>query len=250
MMLSRMKASLGGRLNRCRKFLRSLYRYQHQLTSTTGMNRYPELFAEVRDLLGAKRVRVLSYGCSTGEECATLEKCLETETIIGADINESNLRAARERFPSTRIEFIKSSAKLLAARAPYDIVFCLSVLCRWEDTRDVEECSSIYPFEKFASAVLFLDSLLPKGGLLVIYNANFRFEDTATFLKSGYTAVASPAVVDSGFVHKFDQNNRRIRETHRTCIYRKGERGALCSGSVQTTGCSPLAEDATETAAT
>lgn len=202
------------------KLLRRRYRDQHQLTSTTEMNRYPELFQAVRDRWRGSPPLVLSYGCSTGEECATLEGYLQPQLIIGADINESNLRAARRKFTSPRLRFVQSDPAILMAQGPFEIVFALSVLCRWEDTRDVEDCSSIYPFEKFASAVALLDRLVAPGGLLVMYNSNFRFEDTETYAAS-YTTEDTPAIADSGFVHKFDRFNRRLREVHRACVYRK-----------------------------
>lgn len=222
---SRIRSSFKGRLmaalNNWRKFIRSWYRDQHQLTSTTEMNRYPELFSAMKDFLAGSHPRVLSYGCSTGEECATLEKYINPSLLIGADINESNLRIARRRYSGSRLQFTLSTPETLKATAPYDVIFCLSVLCRWEETRNVEDCSGIYPFEKFNAAIVLLDNLLAAGGLLVIYNSNFRFEDTQTFAASGYTPVPTDSVPNSGFVHKFDRFNRRIREIHKTCVYRK-----------------------------
>ena len=45
----------------------------HQLDGTTQMDRYPELFAAIRDCFrGKDGVRILSFGCSTGEEVATI----------------------------------------------------------------------------------------------------------------------------------------------------------------------------------
>jgi hypothetical protein len=209
--------------NQWRKFLRRRYPDQHQLTSTTEMNRYPELFRAVRERWPGDQPRILSYGCSTGEECATLENYFQPGLIVGADINEDNLREARKRFSSPRLHFVQSDPAILMTYGPFDIVFALSVLCRWEDTRDVEDCTAIYSFEKFASATALLDLLVAPGGLLVIYNSNFRFEDTITYSAS-YSIEATPALTDSGFVHKFDQHNRRIREVHRVCIYRKVDR--------------------------
>lgn len=227
-MLARIKSSLTGRwlaaVNRWQRFVRSLYRDQHQLTSTTAANRYPELFAAVAALTSGSHPRVLSYGCSTGEECATLETRLDPKLLVGADINSANLKIARKKFSSPRLLFVPSEESHLRRHAPFDIIFALSVLCRWEETQDVEDSSDIYPFEKFESAVELLNHLLTPGGLLVMYNSNFRFEDSQTFAAFKYEVVPSPDVTDSGFVHKFDRRNKRVRETHRGCIYRKGTR--------------------------
>lgn len=203
---------------------RAFYSDQHQLTSTTTIDRYPELFTEAR--LALQNVNsplsILSYGCSTGEECFSLQSYFPGASIVGADINKRNLRKARERSNSGNIEFIYSTSENLRKRAPFHAVFCLSVLCRWEDTRDVENCEKIYPFIKFDETIAELKQLLHPGGILILYNSNFRLEDSSSF--SEFEPIITPAITDSGFVHKFDHHNNRFRGEHRTCIYRKRAR--------------------------
>jgi hypothetical protein len=203
------------------KFFRRWLPGRHQLTSTTSHNRYPEVFAAVRDAFKGHNttdLKILSFGCSTGEECFTLNEYFPGATIIGADINRLNLSRAAWRNRHSNIAFIYSSTENLRAHSPYHLIFCMSVLCRWEDTKDLDNCGHIYPFEKFDETVTELASLLAVGGVLVIYNSNFMFEDTET---SGSFEVIPAPVSDSGFVHKFNRHNSRVNEIHRNCIYRK-----------------------------
>jgi chemotaxis methyl-accepting protein methylase len=219
---SRISNTLGTVRNEIRKVVRRFYAGQHQLTSTTGINRYPELFRETQQALRQRPgqpVSILSFGCSTGQECFSLNDYFPNASILGVDINKSNLAQARENNAFSNVRFLLSTPETISAEGPYDIMFCLSVLCRWEDTKDLENCESIYPFAKYESLLKDLVASLVPGGLLVIYNSNFRFEETSLF--AGFEKVETPTVKDSGFVHKFDHDNRRIREPHRQCVYRK-----------------------------
>ena len=47
----------------------------HQTAALTRMDRYPEIFSICRDYFAAARdLRILSYGCATGEEVMTLRR--------------------------------------------------------------------------------------------------------------------------------------------------------------------------------
>ncbi|MBX2947093.1 MAG: class I SAM-dependent methyltransferase [Cyclobacteriaceae bacterium] len=204
------------------KFYRSLHANQHQLTSTTSENRYPELFDEARKaLVGhvAVGTKILSYGCSTGEECFSLRRYFPNSRIIGVDINKSNLRIAQSNNDDPNIEFFSSNETNIKTLGPYHAIFCLSVLCRWEDTKLLQNCANVYPFSKYEASIAFLASQIVEGGLLIIYNSNFRFEDTRVF--GEFEIIDTPSVSDSGFVVKFDSFNNRVETLHRPCIYRK-----------------------------
>src|SRR5580658_5426157 len=62
----------------------------------TAPDRYPEVFALLRERLGdgAER-RVLSFGCSTGAETFSLRQYLPAATIIGVDISRGNIADCR-----------------------------------------------------------------------------------------------------------------------------------------------------------
>ena len=58
----------------------------HQIPNTTALNRYPEIFACAANAAPDTR-RILSFGCSTGEECVTLASYFPAAQIVGTDIN-------------------------------------------------------------------------------------------------------------------------------------------------------------------
>lgn len=206
-----------------KKKVRGFYSDQHQLTSTTAVNRYPELFSEVQRIFRSSRNNlepsILSFGCSTGEECFSLREYFKRAKIIGVDINNRNLRKANRKNGDDKIKFLFSSTENIEKEGKYDLIFCLSVLCRWEDTKNVTNCEKIYPFQKFEASVSELTSQLVVGGLLVVYNSNFRFEDTVVF--DDFEIVETPSMKDSGFVNKFDSFNNLLTDRHKVCVYRK-----------------------------
>jgi hypothetical protein len=145
----------------------------HQGPNKTALNRYPEIFAAAAAML-PNAERILSFGCSTGEECVTLGDYFPGALIVGTDINPLNLVKARKH-RSNRIRFIYASDRILSSYGGFDAVFCMAVLRTPKRKRLAES----YPFDRFEERALFLESLVKPGGLLVIHNATYRFSDTA-----------------------------------------------------------------------
>jgi hypothetical protein len=207
------------------KAIRRFNKSQHQLTSTTYQNRYPAIFEELRkhqpDGLG---ISILSFGCSTGEECVSIRSYFPKARIVGLDINTANLRRARAKKTDDRMTFQYSDEKNLKQFGPYNIILCMSVLCRWNDTEFVNDCSEIYPFRRFNEIVKDLSNNLQDGGFMVIYNSNFRFEDSE--IGSKFSTVLTPSIEDSGFVHKFSQNNLKVLDKHKSVIFQKSKSSA------------------------
>jgi predicted O-methyltransferase YrrM len=200
---------------------RKKYKYQHQLTSTTGDNRYPEIFSAIQQLVDNNndQLKLLSYGCSTGEECFSLRKYFPNANIVGADINIDNLNKANSINKDNFIHFVESTSENLKAKSSYDVIFAMSVLCRWEDTKDVKNCENIYPFYRFDDTIKNLVSLLKENGLLIVYNANFKVEDSSA--STLLLPLKIDGIKESGCVHKFDSNNNRDEKSHSTIIYKK-----------------------------
>jgi SAM-dependent methyltransferase len=172
-------------------FLNSRLPGVHQLSHATATDRYPALFGAVAGLArpsaGTPR-RILSFGCSSGEECATLARYFPDAEIVGADISPRVLRTARHTWRHLeRVRFV-STADLFAGDESFDLVFAMSVLCRHRDTQHATRSDDIYPFPQFEATVGELARRVRDGGLLVIFNANYRFEDTA--LAAGFEPVA------------------------------------------------------------
>jgi Methyltransferase domain len=142
----------------------------HQVKGNTKLNRYPEIFAAAAAAAPDTK-RILSLGCSTGEECVTLANYFPEAQIVGADINPlSLLKAMKHR--NDRIKFVYASDRILNRLGEFDALFCMSVL------RSSRRYQMYYPFERFAERAVYLESLVRTGGLLIIHNSTYRFSDT------------------------------------------------------------------------
>lgn len=198
----------------------------HQKNNATKYDRYPEIFKVCSIMKGGNhnftieglKPKVLSFGCSFGDEISTLKDLYFKSAVIdGVDINHDCVNHCKERFGNENKiysydEFLESSRK-------YDVIFAMSVFCKWEDTELINDCSNIYPFTMFDNGVRLLYDKLKQGGILVVYNANF-----CMFESSSYTAfepITHYTIPDSGFVHKFNKHNKKIDVDYRDVIFRK-----------------------------
>lgn len=180
-----------------------------QTASTTGINRHPDLFKVIGDLFSTKtNYKILSFGCSTGEECITLHEYFKNAAIIGVDINKKSLKAAQLKAKSPQIEFLFSDENIIAHKGPYDIIFALSVLCKNPEAEFLEDISKIYSFEEYEKTVLFFDQILKPGGILVIRSSNFRFKDTSIFQK--FQIYKNSELRAAQLFPKFSSDNIRI----------------------------------------
>lgn len=141
----------------------------NQFANTTKENRYPLLFEQSRAVIGNCK-RVLSFGCSTGEEVETLSKLYFQESeVFGYDLNPEVIDIARAKYNHLFFsEYEKISSYC------FDAIFCCSVLCQFPIWFD-------YSFERFEETLIYIDNLLNLGGYLIIYNSSFNFEDTKIF---------------------------------------------------------------------
>lgn len=189
----------------------------------TAPDRHPALFALTRDRLGGlAEPRLLSFGCSTGEEPLTLAGYLPQARIDGLDINPRNVAEARRKVAQaglTRISIAEAGSPPEGA-ALYDGVFCLSVLRHGElDAYRPETCSAVLPFRRFAQTVTALDRVLKPGGYLFLWGSNFRFADTAEAAR--YDVVPVPDMPpQTGVFYGADDRILPIRAT-RDFVFRK-----------------------------
>jgi hypothetical protein len=178
------------------------------------MDRYPEIFSTCRAYFAdCEDLKILSYGCSTGEEVMTLRKYFPSAIITGAEINRRSLAMCRNHRIDERIAFIYSEHTEIAQRGPFDAIFCMAVLQRTPHTiidQGITNLRYIYPFEKFDRQVAELDSLLKKGGLLTIHRTQYRFSDAG--VASKYVALES-ANHDLNDGPKFGKNSERLHES-------------------------------------
>jgi SAM-dependent methyltransferase len=144
-------------------------------------DRYPWLFdVAAAALAGVPAPRLLSFGCSRGEEVFSLRRRLPGAVIKGIDIDPANIAACRARSPDDRIRFEAASDTGGEPDAHYDAVFCLAVLCHGDLTvTRAGRSEPLLRFADFDGAVAGLARCLKPGGLLFLHTTNFRFCDTA-----------------------------------------------------------------------
>lgn len=165
-----------------------------QPAPVTWRDRHPEFFTLAqRKLANIAAPRILSYGCSTGEEVFTLARYIPHARIDGLDINPRSIGIAQRAVEAgdvDRIHFACASAPPEDV-AIYDAIFCLSVLRHGRlDHEQIEDCSHILPFSRFAEVIEALDRTLKPGGLLFLWGSNFRFADTET--AKNYSHIPTP----------------------------------------------------------
>jgi hypothetical protein len=187
----------------------------HQSTPFTAEDRYPELF-DLAATTQPNAARILSFGCSTGEEIAAIRARFPEAGIDGAEINPRSRRfAARRHQGDTHVRVIAPSAMADS----YDIVFALAVLQREPhriEEAGIEDLSPIYPFAKFDGAIDDLAERLSPGGLLCVANAHYRVEDSRAFATLEPVAGA-PAMVEPCFA----RDGKRLRGTPATTMFTK-----------------------------
>ena len=180
-----------------------------QHSHATSENRYPHVFAEVRRLSQARwndrAPKILSFGSSTGKEALTLaSKYFHDSIIVGVDVDNPTLSAARETITranvalSGRVFFFNSLKQPLDSLGTYDIIFADSVLCHhpWKRNKTATEW---YPFSLFEETVVLLDKVLREGGIMVMINTNYLFQDTTV----GQAYQAAPVHECTNFVPLF-----------------------------------------------
>jgi len=181
-----------------------------QTASTTFMDRHPDIFDFLKLQFGDQQIRLLSFGCSTGEECFSLRNYLPNAKITGVDINPNSILTAKKNsLVDGNMEFVCLSPNALHQLGQFDVILALSVLCKNPEAQELNDISSIYPFHRYNSIVSLLDSQLNKNGYLIIRSSNFRLKDSSVF--SNYSVVNFEKRRDPKDFPKFDSNNKRLK---------------------------------------
>lgn len=145
-------------------------------------DRYPWLFDYAAAVLdGIQAPRLLSFGCSRGDEVFSLRRRFPEAFIKGLDIDPGNIAACRRRSrPDDRASFQVASSPRGEPLDHYDAIFCLAVLCHGDLTaRRARRSQPLMRFGDFERTLADLAGRLKPGGLLFLYATNFRFSDTA-----------------------------------------------------------------------
>jgi hypothetical protein len=192
----------------------------HQTTPFTADERYPELF-DLAAKLAPDADRILSFGCSTGEELVALRCRFASAEIVGAEINPRSRRIAARRVANDLLTLVVGPR---AVEGTFGLVFALAVLQREphrvEETGS-EDLSNCYPFERFDAAVTDLAARLRPGGLLCVIHAHYRVEDASA--AAALEPVSGSPLMEGPF---FGHDGRRLSGATGQSIFRKRGRGA------------------------
>lgn len=151
-----------------------------QVWGTTGRNRHFALWTALRVAIPPDQVgRVLSFGCSTGEEAMDLADIFPRAEVLGVDVDRWRIKIAKRRFPGCRLKFAVAADGMMQACAPYDLIVAKSVFVRHPEAVGLDDLSRLFKFEDFDRAVLELTLLTSVGGHLVVFNSNYRVTDSS-----------------------------------------------------------------------
>lgn len=182
----------------------------HQVHNATRPGRNVAFMRDAKARMTRPVKNILSFGCSTGEECADLAEVFADARILGLDVNPDVLSRAK-RFESSRIRIRPSTASILASEGPFDLIFAMSVLCFSPQTIGMDNIASLYPFHRFEGMVGTLTESLAPGGILGAYNAQYFIEDTN--VGSQFVPVVQPSYPAAGWIEKCAPNGDRACRT-------------------------------------
>lgn len=156
-----------------------------QISGNTAEDRFPTLFGFIQEELSDRAsLRLLSFGCSTGEEVFSLRRYFPLAAIDGIDINPYRIRTCRrrllERGGDAAVRFMVAGSTKHLTEASYDAIFCLSVLRHGglSEGRSAR-CDHLIKFAAAERVIADFARCLKPCGLLAIINSNFRFADMA-----------------------------------------------------------------------
>lgn len=170
----------------------------HQISHYTETNRYPDLFEICRDYFKDNTdTRILSFGCSTGEEVFSLGEYLPAAKIIGTDISKWCIKECLKKPHNDNFNFLHSKSEKFVRLDNFDAIFCLAVFQHPENRRESAGSASEYLFSQFEEQLIILDKKLKTGGLLFIDQCDFNFFET---------------IVSKKYSPLNNENNRLLRE--------------------------------------
>lgn len=148
-----------------------------QNSNHTYLFRYQPLIHYALRLRAALKLpratKILSFGCSTGEELYSLSLMAPGVRIYGTDSDPAALARAKAMGDQLGIDVFPSSWRRIRQRGGYDLILANAVLCRHPDAVPLDNINSLYPFTAFDDAVSELVDALNPGGILMLADACF-----------------------------------------------------------------------------
>jgi len=194
----------------------------HQTEPFTCMDRYPQIFETCRRFFtGRPDIRILSFGCSSGEEVITIRRYFPDARIVGAEINPISLALCLKQPFDDRMSFVLSDPVTIARQGPFDLIFCMAVLQRTPglvEKNGITNLRDFYPFEKFDLQLQELNALLNNDGLLVIHHSQYYLEDSS--LAAMYEVIEATEPT-AKLQRRFDRNSNLVEGVSGGSIFKK-----------------------------
>ena len=171
-------------MQKLRAWRRREMRGRFQAYNHTLPDRYPWIFEFIRSRVADQAAtRLLSFGCSIGDEVFSLRKYFPAAAIKGMDIDPGNIERCLARLTSANsraITFAAASNTQGETSGSYDAIFCLAVLCLGDLTiSGAQRSDPQLKFADFDRMVADFARCLKPEGILVLHTTNFRFCDSS-----------------------------------------------------------------------
>lgn len=151
-----------------------------QVNILTHIFRETDVLRAARTLLrDREHLNILSFGCSVGDELATLRAMFPRARVQGCDINTEVLEIANATMGHLAEIFLSSEAEI-RAHGPFDLVCAFSSLCV-NPLPDPAVMAARFPFSQFEEMIGLLAEVLKPGGLLALKNTSYLFHETSSF---------------------------------------------------------------------
>ena len=205
---------------RCRPMPGQFQRYSHTLP-----DRYPWLFGFSAAQIGERdQLRLLSFGCSRGDEVFTLRHYFPRAEIKGIDVDPINIALCEQRageLGAGAVSFAVAATMQGEPSAAYDAIFCLAVLCLGDlTTNAARRCDPLLHFQDFERIVNDFSRCLKPFGLLLLHTTSFRFCDTS--IADNFEMLLEADAAQMATDVQFGRDNRLLPEPrYRAVAFRK-----------------------------
>jgi SAM-dependent methyltransferase len=203
------------------------------------MNRYPMEYKHLKAILeeqalpkSIKERKILSFGCSTGEEPLSLAQLYFTSPevkIFGVDVADKAINAAIEKAkqePEGKITIIDGRVNSPKMYGPFDIVLANSVFCIYGSPgvpyKNITYVMEHFSYDTFQNVLAEINSYLKVGGVLAIHNSNYNFMDTKLYVDK--YEVIKGMECPGHFVPRIDLKEKKfvdVGSIEIECLYRK-----------------------------
>ena len=193
----------------------------------TAPDRYPWLFGFAASCIWSRPdLRILSFGCSRGDEVFSLRRYFPNAAIKGIDIHQRNIARCLARVraeQAVNVTFELAATTQGEPTGAYDAIFCLAVLVNGDlTTAKAQRCDPLLHFATFERMVADFARCLKPRGLLLLHTTNFRFCDTAVAADFEVVYEADPKHLALDVL--FDRNNQLMngeRARYRAVAFQK-----------------------------